>query len=106
MDINLMVLNVGKAREPSYFLLGSLTSEGWWYYHLAAFAAKTPLPALLAYAFALGAWLNGKSRGVREYALVLPVVVIFASNTLFRQYAWISRPSFAAYESPCRCSLA
>jgi 4-amino-4-deoxy-L-arabinose transferase-like glycosyltransferase len=78
-----MVLNVGKAREPSYFLLGSLTSEGWWYYHLAAFAAKTPLPALLAYVLALGAWLNGKSRGVREYALVLPVVVIFASNTLF-----------------------
>ncbi|HET9063616.1 MAG TPA: glycosyltransferase family 39 protein [Candidatus Binatia bacterium] len=78
-----MVLNVGKAREPSYFLLGNLTSEGWWYYHLVAFAAKTPLPALLAYAWALGAWLNGKSRGVREYALVLPVVVIFATNTLF-----------------------
>jgi len=78
-----MVLNVGKAREPSYFLLGSLTSEGWWYYHLAAFAAKTPLPALLAYGFALGAWLYGKSRGRREYALVLPVMVIFASNTLF-----------------------
>lgn len=78
-----MVLNVGKAREPSYFLLGNLSSEGWWYYHLAAFAAKTPIPALLAYGFALGAWLSGKSPGRREYALVLPVAVIFASNTLF-----------------------
>lgn len=78
-----MVLNVGKAREPSYFLLGELSSEGWWYYHLAAFAAKTPLPALLGYAFALGAWALGRSTGRREYALVLPVLVIFASNTLF-----------------------
>jgi hypothetical protein len=78
-----MVLNVGKAREPSYFLLGELSSEGWWYYHLAAFAAKTPLPALLVYVFAVGAWLLGKCRGRREYALVLPVLVLFASNTLF-----------------------
>jgi hypothetical protein len=78
-----MVLNVGKEREPSYFLLGELSSEGWWYYHLAAFAAKTPLPALLAYGFALVAWACGKSRGVREYALVLPVIVIFASNAAF-----------------------
>jgi hypothetical protein len=78
-----MVLSVGKAREPSYFLLDELSSEGWWYYHLVAFAAKTPLPALFAYAFALGAWMVGKSRGRREYALVLPVVVIFTSNTLF-----------------------
>jgi len=75
-----MVLNVGKAREPSYFLLGELSSEGWWYYHFVAFAAKTPLPALFAYAFAVGAWTLGKSRGRREYALVLPVVVLFASN--------------------------
>jgi hypothetical protein len=78
-----MVLNVGKAREPSYFLLGELSSEGWWYYHLVAFAAKTPLPALLAYAFALLAWAVGRSRGREEYALVLPVVVIFATNSLF-----------------------
>jgi len=78
-----MVLNVGKAREPSYFLLGELSSEGWWYYHLAAFVVKTPIPALAAYAFAIGAWAAGKSRGRREYALVLPVAVIFASNSLF-----------------------
>jgi 4-amino-4-deoxy-L-arabinose transferase-like glycosyltransferase len=78
-----MILNVGKAREPSYFLLGELSSEGWWYYHLAAFAAKTPLPALLAYLFAVGAWMLGKSTGRREYALVLPVLVIFVSNSLF-----------------------
>lgn len=78
-----MVLNVGKAHEPSYFLNGNLSSEGWWYYHLEAFAAKTPIPALLAYGFALVAWLGGKSPGRREYALVLPVVVIFVSNTLF-----------------------
>lgn len=78
-----MVLNVGLAREPSYFLAGELSADGWWYYHLAAFAAKTPLPLLLTYFLALGAWALGRSRGRDEYALVLPVVVIFVANSLF-----------------------
>jgi len=43
-----MVMNTGKEHEPSYFLAGELSSDGWWYYHLAAFAAKCPLPVLLA----------------------------------------------------------
>jgi hypothetical protein len=31
-----MAMNVGKEQEPSYFLAGRLSSDGWWYYHLAA----------------------------------------------------------------------
>jgi hypothetical protein len=78
-----MVLNVGKEKEPSFFLFGELSSEGWWYYHLAAFAVKTPLPLLVFFAVALVAWALGKSRGYREYCVVLPILILFASNSLF-----------------------
>ena len=78
-----MVLNVGKEKEPSFFLFGQLSSDGWWYYHLAAFAVKTPLPALALFVFALGAWALGRSRGAREYCVVLPVLILFLSNALF-----------------------
>ncbi len=76
-----MVLEVGKGHEPSYFLLGELSADGWWYYHLAAFAAKCPLPLLGASLFALGAWVTGRSRGLRDYCLFVPVVMIFAANS-------------------------
>jgi len=78
-----MVLNVGKGHEPSYFLAGRLSSEGWWYYHLAAFALKTPLPLLLVSVAATVAWILGRGRGRRGYCLFLPVIVIFAANSLF-----------------------
>ncbi|MBI5506422.1 MAG: glycosyltransferase family 39 protein [Deltaproteobacteria bacterium] len=76
-----MVFEVGKGHEPSYFLLGELSADGWWYYHLAAFAAKCPLPLLGASLLALGAWLAGRSRGLRDYCLFVPVVMVFAANS-------------------------
>ncbi len=78
-----MVLNVGKQHDPSYFLAGKLSSEGWWYYHLAAFFLKTPIPALLIYLWALAAWLLRRSPGRREYCLLVPVLFIFTANALF-----------------------
>jgi len=78
-----MVMNVGKQDEPSYFLAGKLSSRGWWYYHVAAFALKTSLPVLL---LALGCLALALVRGgmrPREYALWIPIVLIFLSNTLF-----------------------
>lgn len=78
-----MVLNVGKQSDPSYFLAGELTSEGWWYYHLAAFAVKTPLPLAALGIFALVMWVARRSPGLREYCLFTPVLIIFASNSLF-----------------------
>ncbi len=78
-----MVLNVGKGHEPSYFLAGELSSEGWWYYHLAAFAFKTPIPLLIAGAIAMGQWIFGRRRGSREYCLFVTVIVVFAANSLF-----------------------
>jgi hypothetical protein len=78
-----MVLEVGKEKEPSYFLAGKLSSEGWWYYHLAAFALKTPIPLVAVSILAVGAWLVGKGRGRREYCVFFPVLLIFVSNSLF-----------------------
>jgi hypothetical protein len=78
-----MVLNVGKGHEPSYFLAGELSSEGWWYYHLAAFFLKTPIALLLAGVAASAVWLTGRSRGVRDYCLFITVLTVFAANSLF-----------------------
>jgi len=78
-----MVMNVGKQDVPSFFLAGKLSNQGWWYYHLAAFALKTSLPVLL---LALGCMAHALLRGgmgPREYALWIPIVLIFLSNTLF-----------------------
>ncbi len=75
-----MILNVGKVREPSYFLFGRLSSKGWWYYHLAAFALKTPVPVVAASLVAVAAWALGRSPGRRDYCVFLPVLVLFAAN--------------------------
>ncbi len=78
-----MVLNVGKQSDPSYFLAGRLSNEGWWYYHIAAFFLKTPLPIVAASLIGLGAWLVGRSPGERDYCVFVPAIVVFAANALF-----------------------
>jgi len=95
-----MVLEVGKDREPSYFLAGELSADGWWYYHLAAFAAKCPLPVLLASIAAIVAWALGHSRGQRDYALFVPVALLFAANTAFNSLYIGERHVLAAYPLP------
>lgn len=78
-----MVLNVGKSKSLNYFLAGELSAEGWWYYHLAAFALKTPVALLVLSGAALLRWVTGTSGGRYEYCLFVPVVTIFVANTLF-----------------------
>jgi 4-amino-4-deoxy-L-arabinose transferase-like glycosyltransferase len=92
-----MVLEVGKVREPSYFLAGELSADGWWYYHLAAFAAKCPLPVLLASMAATAAWAMGYSRGRRDYAVFVPVALLFAANSAFNSLYIGERHVLAAY---------
>jgi hypothetical protein len=77
------VMTTGKGLEPQYFLFGQLSSEGWWWYHLAAFALKTPIPLLVLALSTVYFWCAGKSRGRREYCLFLPVLFIFVANSLF-----------------------
>ncbi|HEY2776075.1 MAG TPA: phospholipid carrier-dependent glycosyltransferase [Candidatus Binatia bacterium] len=92
-----MVLEVGKGHEASYFLNGELSADGWWYYHLAAFAAKCPLPVLLASVFSILAWVAGRSRGRRDYAVFVPVVLLFAANSVFNSLDIGERHVLPAY---------
>lgn len=77
------VLNSGKQQQPAYFLAGELSSQGWWYYHLAAFGLKTSVPLLVSTVWALAMWCAGKGRGRREYCVFIPVLLIFLANTVF-----------------------
>jgi hypothetical protein len=77
------VMTTGKGLEPQYFLAGQLSSEGWWWYHLAAFALKTPIPLLVLSLCAVCFWCAGKSSGRREYCLFFPILFTFAANSLF-----------------------
>lgn len=92
-----MILEVGKVREPSYFLAGELSAEGWWYYHLAAFAMKCPLPVLLAALSSIAAWIAGRSTGRRDYAVFVPVLLLFAANAAFNSLCIGERHVLAAY---------
>jgi len=91
------MLEAGKVHEPSYFLAGELSAEGWWYYHLAAFSAKCPLPVLAAIVFALSAWLLGRGRHGDDYAVFVPVIVLFAANSAFNSLQIGERHVLAAY---------
>jgi hypothetical protein len=92
-----MVLEVGKVSVPSYFLAGELSADGWWYYHLAAFAAKCPLPVLVAAVFSIVEWIGGRSRGSRDYAVFVPVALLFAANSAFNSLYTGERHVLAAY---------
>src|SRR5262249_13095565 len=81
----------------SYFLAGELSAEGWWYYHLAAFAVKCPLPVLGAFLFSVVAWLAGRSPGRRDYAGFVPIVLLFAANAPVNPLDIGERPVLAAY---------
>lgn len=101
------VAKVSGGGHPA-FLLGELSTQGWWYYFPLAFAIKTPLPTLLILGAALATfvlgwrrqWLNElafglfvllytavtmRSRlniGYRHLLPVLPFLYIFAGRLL------------------------
>jgi hypothetical protein len=77
-----MVMNVGQQPDPAFFFAGELSARGWWYYHLAAFALKAPIPFVALSVLSVGCWLLGRGYGARSFCLFLPVLVIFVSNAL------------------------
>jgi 4-amino-4-deoxy-L-arabinose transferase-like glycosyltransferase len=78
-----MILNVGKVTEPSYFLAGEMSADGWWYYHLVAYALKTPLPLLLLEAAAFALWLVRRDRAPGLHVLWVAVLALFGANAAF-----------------------
>ena len=90
-------MNVGKQPDTSYFLAGELSSQGWWYYHLVAFALKSSLPMLLLALGCLAHALLRGGMGRREYALWIPIALIFLSNALFNSLQLGVRHVLPAY---------
>ena len=63
------------------FLLGNVSSKGWWYYFPVALGVKTPIPFLIL--AALGAYVCAKNFSASGYRLVLAYVLgILASAML------------------------
>ncbi len=63
------------------FLMGQLSTKGWWYYDLVAFALKTPLPLLLFLAVGLVIACMKIGRGaisLDDVVVWLPLVAVFA----------------------------
>ena len=65
-----------------YFLLGDLSTDGWWHYFLLAFLVKTPLPTLLLLGIACSVAITKRvPLRKREFFLLAPVgVYLFAST--------------------------
>jgi hypothetical protein len=69
-----------QSRMPhSFFLLGDVSSHGWWYFYLVVALLKVPLGTLLLLALALlaGRWLGVRWR-VAELYLLLPALLLLA----------------------------
>jgi hypothetical protein len=63
------------------FLWGRYSEHGWWYYYLATFAIKTPLPLLLLVGMALGWPPTGMTR--REWRTLVGPVLVFVAASFF-----------------------
>ena len=73
------------AAGSNAYLLGSISSEGWWYYFPFAFLVKTP-PGTLVILFlaAAGAVLGLRMSGRNERTLGVPVAIILAVTCVFK----------------------
>ncbi len=61
------------------YLLGQISSEGWWYYFPVVFLVKTPLPTLIALVLASIAWLRrARYRDMAMAGLLVPPLAYLA----------------------------
>jgi len=103
--------------EGSFFLLGELSSTGWWYYFIIAFLVKVPIPLLVG--LLVATWLKlqpQKREGLREELfLAVPALGFFAAlsamsslNIGFRHilmvlpFAFVSVSHLARLVTPAR----
>ena len=62
----------------SCFLMGTMSSEGWWYYFIVAFLLKTPIAFTVFLFSGLGSLLVGKRGGRAEaWYLLIPAAILF-----------------------------
>jgi len=78
------VLEEGKHSGGHSYLLGELSTSGFWYYHLIAFLAKTPIPtiflSLLTVAFF---FCPARFNSMQFCTLILPIIFVFSFNAFF-----------------------
>ncbi|HEY6200334.1 MAG TPA: tetratricopeptide repeat protein [Candidatus Binatia bacterium] len=72
------VLYVAKTIHRASYLLGEVSTEGFWMYFPVAFAVKTPPPALLLLVAAICLWARGRRITTAEGFLALSAVAYFA----------------------------
>ena len=75
------VLDLAGGGRPAY-LLGEVSTEGWWYYFPVAFAVKTPLATLIALAAA--SWYLTRSPHRDDLYVVLPPLLFLLLSTTGR----------------------
>ncbi len=80
--LDLAMTGRDSVRTP-YYLAGTFSETGWWYYHLVAFALKTPLPILLASVFVLASVPFRRPRGRNEHCLAIAALAVFVVNGVF-----------------------
>ncbi len=68
------VLDFAGGGRPAY-LLGQISTEGWWYYFPVAFAVKTPLPTLLGLLIATAMMIPQPSRD--DLFVLVPPITFF-----------------------------
>jgi 4-amino-4-deoxy-L-arabinose transferase-like glycosyltransferase len=60
------------------FLLGKISSHGWWYYFAAAFALKTPLGLIALLGASIVMWIRRPETWLDDSFLIIPSVAVFA----------------------------
>ena len=80
----IQAVNRDRTATAHFYMMGMLKPGGWKFYLLIAWLVKTPIPFLLLFIFAVGAWLKGsRSTLLDEAFLIVPAVSYFVFYSLF-----------------------
>jgi hypothetical protein len=71
-----------KCPVPVY-LLGNLSSDGWWYYYIIVFLLKTPIPILILFLWSMLIFLYNLSRGKNDFFYIYIFTFIFMYILVF-----------------------
>ncbi len=74
-----MFLKSGEGRAN--YLLGQVSTSGWWYYFIVAFFLKTPLPTIIAILFAAARW-PWRREWRTSSILYLPALIFFLGASI------------------------
>ena len=84
------------SQRYQFYLLGNVSDHPWWYYHIAAFLLKVPLPTLGLIALALvSLFRDARHRDAALY-LLIPVLVVLGASCFDRANLGLRRilPAF------------